>query len=527
MTSDNTQTALIRGLIKRLSQISPSSGVDPLRIMETHISWVILAGKHAFKIKKAVSFGFLDFSTLNLRKEACEEEIRINQRYSPDIYIEVIAITGPVNEPELGGNGPIIEFAVKMQRFPADQLFDQLAFTGQLLPKHLLDLAEQVSKFHARIQPEREDHGSSRLNRTKGFMEANFTTLLSYLNDEARLATIKTLHNWTQQQHALLRPLLLTRSRLGHIKECHGDLHLGNIVLLDGHARLFDGIEFNADLRWIDTMSDIAFTVMDLEGHGLTGLGYVFLNRYLELTGDYSGIELLKYYQLYRAMVRAKAAILELKPTMHQTKRTALLRRCDQYIHYGLQLIANIRPQLLIMHGLSGSGKSYLASQLATAIPAICIRSDIERKRLFAGHSESSLYSRQSRDIIYQHLLEIGKCILKSGHNVILDATFLKETDRSAAKMIATASRSSFCILNCKAPSSLLKQRIRARQRQRTDSSDADETVLKLQMNKHEPLRTHERLQAVNVDMSLTPDIPVLLRQIHQLSSHSENGTIV
>lgn len=517
MTSKNPHPSLIRGLINHLNQPASLSGQDPVEIKETHISWVLLAGEHAFKIKKPVNFGFLDFSTLKLRKEACEEEIRINQRYSPDLYIEVVPITGPVNEPELCGDGPIIEYAVKMRRFPAGQLFDQLALSGQLFPKHILDLATLVATFHARIPREREAFGRSRLDRTQGFIEANFITISSSLNDEAELAALKTLHDWTHQQQAQLEPLLLGRSRLGHIRECHGDLHLGNIVLLDGHARLFDGIEFNADLRWIDTMSEIAFTVMDLEEHGLPELGHLFLNRYLELTGDYPGIELLKYYQLYRAMVRAKVAILELKQNTQETKRSERLAVYHQYIQYSLHLIENRTPRLLIMHGLSGSGKSYLASQLAAALPAICIRSDIERKRMFAGHSESSLYSRQSSDLIYHHLLEVGQRILKSGHNVILDATFLRHTDRENAEMIARAAGSGFCILNCEAPSELLKQRIRKRQVQRTDPSDADEAVLELQMNAHEPLQANEKSQTITLEMSVSQDIPKLLRAINQL----------
>ncbi len=272
-------------------------------------------------------------------------------------------------------------------------------------------------------------------------------------------------------------------------------------------------------------MSEIAFTVMDLEEHRLPQLGYLFLNRYLELTGDYRGVELLNYYKLYRAMVRAKVAIIQLKQTTLETKREALEAVYRQYIQYGLHLIKMRTPCLLIMHGLSGSGKSYLASQLATALPAICIRSDIERKRMLAGHTESSLYSRQSNELIYRHILDTGQRILKSGHSVILDATFLRHTDRRDAEKIARATGSGFCILNCETPTSLLKQRIRTRQRQQTGPSDADETVLALQMNAHEALQANERLQTLTLDMSLSPDIPALLKQLNQLSPLTHRET--
>jgi predicted kinase len=258
----------------------------------------------------------------------------------------------------------------------------------------------------------------------------------------------------------------------------------------------------------------------------LPELGHLFLNRYLELTGDYPGVELLKYYQLYRAMVRAKVAILELKQITQDTKRSERLAVYHQYIQYGLRLIENTTPRLLIMHGLSGSGKSCLASQLAAALPAICIRSDIERKRMFADHSESSLYSRQSSDLIYHHLLELAQRILRSGHNVILDATFLRHNDREIAEKIARAAGSEFCILNCEAPSELLKQRIRTRQVQRTDPSDADETVLELQMNAHEPLQANEKSQTITLEMSVSQDIPKLLRAINHPPPNHPPGNL-
>jgi aminoglycoside phosphotransferase family enzyme/predicted kinase len=517
--------SLIDGLFKRLSQSAALLKPDPVEIQETHISWVLLAGEHAFKIKKPVNFGFLDFSTLKLRKEACEQEIRINQRYSPELYSGVVTITGAINKPQLCGDGPIIEYAVKMKRFPADQLFDQLAIAGKLLPEHILDLAAQVASFHAQTPSEPEAFIRQRTDRTQAFVEANFTTISAHLHHEAERPVLKTLHDWTLQQQARLRQLILARSSLGFIRECHGDLHLGNIVLLDGHARLFDGIEFNEDLRWIDTMSEIAFTVMDLEEHGLPQLGHLFLNRYLELTGDYRGVELLNYYKLYRAMVRAKVAIIQLKQTTLETKRKALKAVFRQYIQYGLDLIKMRTPCLLIMHGLSGSGKSYLASKLVTALPAICIRSDLERKRMLAGHPESSLYTRQSNELIYRHILDAGQRILISGHNVILDATFLRHADRSDAGMIAKAAGSRFCILDCKAPKALLNQRIRTRQREQAGPSDADETVLAFQINVREPLQAYERIQTLTLDMSLSQDIPALLNQINQLPSFTHSKT--
>ncbi len=521
MPPDKPYPPLVEGLVNSLPQQVPYP-LGLVRVIETHISWVILAGRHALKIKKPVNFGFLDFSTLSRRKEACEKELRINRRYSPDIYIEVITITGSAGNPTLDGDGAVMEYAVKMRRFPSNQLFSQLATTGHLLPKHIIDLALQVARFHNSLIPEPAPCAQPRLERAQDFIEANFTSISTLISNDSDRLPLATLHAWTRHQRQALREPLLSRSSLGFIRECHGDLHLGNIVLLNGRPRLFDGIEFNDDLRWIDTMSEIAFTVMDLEEHGLPPLAYLFLNRYLELTGDFLGVVLLDYYRLYRAMVRAKVATLQLKQTTCATRRAQLAAGYHRYIGYGLRLIEKKTPHLVIMHGLSGSGKSYLASQLATEMPAVRIRSDAERKRLFGENGNSAgiatgLYSRECTDLTYQKILDFAHRILSSGHSVILDATFLKHVHRRDAQQIAKVSGSEFFILNCEAPIDLLSRRIRSRQQEDADLSDANESVLRLQLDSHEPLLASEQSHALTLDMSHRQNIPEILSRLRNL----------
>lgn len=529
MTVKKTYPPLIEGLLSHLHDATPP-GSKPPEIQETHISWVLLAGDIAYKIKKPVNFGFVNFSTLTLRKLACEEEIRINQRYSPQIYIEVATISGTTSEPVIGGKGPILEYAVKMKRFPTDQTFDRLAVTGKLLPEHILDLASLVAAFHLQSPGATGVLARTQLQRSTDFVEDNFVTISAHINHEAESETVEMLHAWTQRERKKLTELLHERSSQGFIRECHGDLHLGNIVLLSGRAHLFDGIEFNEDLRWIDTLSEIAFTLMDLEEHGLQHLGYLLLNRYLEITGDYSGLPLLDYYRLYRAMVRAKVAILQSTQEISAEKRRIQQGIRERYIRYGLRLVKRKTPDLIIMHGLSGSGKSFLASRLAGALPAIVIRSDIERKRLVAEQGITlsdtcDLYNRATSGLTYQRLFELSRRILGSGHSVILDATFLRVDDRAKAKRLAEECNSGFLILECRAPIELLIRRMRLRQKEGTDPSDADAAVLQVQMNSQEPLSACERRLTLRLEMRNPHNIPALAEQIRQeLKKRSETA---
>ena len=518
MTVKKIYPPLIEGLLNHLNDPIPSGSLPP-EIHETHISWVLLAGDIAYKIKKPVNFGFVDFSSLALRKQACEEEIRINQRYSPEIYIEVATITGTASEPVIGGKGPILEFAVKMRRFPTDQTFDRMAATGKLLPEHLQGLASVVARFHLQSPAVRGALARTRLERANDFVEANFDTITAHIHHVGKSEAVLMLHAWTVRERAKLTDLLHERSSQGFIRECHGDLHLGNIVLLNGRACLFDGIEFNEDLRWIDTLSEIAFTLMDLEEHGLQHLGYLLLNRYLEITGDYAGLPLLDYYRLYRAMVRAKVAIIQSTQEIPAKQRRIQQDIGDRYIRYGLRLAERKTPSLIIMHGLSGSGKSFLASQLAGALPAIVIRSDIERKRLFAEQGSTGmgdLYNRSTSQLTYQRLFEFSRRILGSGHSVILDATFLRIDDRVKARKLAEECNSGFLILECEAPVELLISRIGAREAEGNDPSDADAAVLQLQMNSLEPPSVSEKALTLKLDMHTTQNIQALAKQVRQ-----------
>lgn len=496
--------------------------VDTVQLVETHISWVLLTGSYAYKIKKPVDFGFLDFSTLEKRHFFCQEELRLNRRLAPDLYLEVTPITGNPLDPRMGGSGPIVEYAVKMRQFDEMALGDRLARNRQLRPEHIDGLAESLAAFHDRCarSGEADRYGVPEVIETAA--ENNFIQIRPLLEAEADRQRVDGLRTWTQEQYERLKERMATRKQNGFIRECHGDLHLGNLVLL--HERLvpFDCIEFSQDLRWIDVISELAFIMMDLEVKGLQHLAFRLLNHYLEITGDYSGIELLNYYRIYRALVRAKIACLTRAQTDDQDQRETLAGRAREYMAYAEQTSLTPCPWLVITHGYSGSGKSHIAALLSERLPAIHLRSDVERKRL-AGFTATAttdsrfgtgIYTEDMTRQTYIHLLNTAERLLTAGFSVIVDATFLDATRRQEQCALAQALGAQFAIVSTQAPEAVLRQRIRVRLAESSDASEADIEVLERQIRSSAALADAERDYELRVDTSQPVDIDRLLQQI-------------
>ena len=471
---------------------------DDAQLLETHISWVLLADEYAWKIKKPVDFGFLDFSSLEKRRFYCEEELRLNSRLAPDIYLEVVPVSGTLDAPQLGGEGEPMDYAVKMRRFDqAGLLSNRLA---QLGPELMDELAVLVAGFHQQIQVCGEDCEFGSPVSVLTPMLDNFSTIRELGQPPEGVGQLEQIEAWTRSRAEALNPALEARKRSGCIRECHGDMHLGNITLIDERPVIFDGIEFNPELRWIDTMNEVAFLLMDLREKQLPHLAWHFLNRYLQETGDYSGLALSSFYQAYRAMVRAKVAALG----GNQRSEFAA------YLQQAQDCTTSPAPRLIITHGLSGSGKSYTASRVADQSGAVHLRSDIERKRL-AGLAalsrtdsglDSGIYAKDKTAQTYQHLLQLAQQVLQDGYSVIVDATFLLSEQRRAFRELAELLSIPFVILDMQTPETLLRQRIRRRQQQARDPSEADEKVLQLQLQHRQPLTSQELAHA----MAVTPD---------------------
>src|SRR5450830_328580 len=351
--------------------------VPQVVLVQTHISWVLLAGDFAYKIKKPVKLPFLDFSTLAQRHRYCEDELRLNRRFAPDLYRGVVGLYNTPQDPQFDGTGPPIEYAVKMRRFDEAGLLDRLCARGELQPRHLTDLADTLVAFHkhAAVAP-----AASRFGSASGVMTPardNFKDLLRLLPEADLPERLAALHRWTEAQGRELAPLMTARQQAGRVRECHGDLHLANLVLIDERVRMFDCIEFNDALRWIDVASEIAFPYVDLLAHQQPGLANWFVNEVWSRSGDYEAAQLLRFYAVYRAMVRAKVAAIRADQTQGETSEALA------YIALAERLTAPKPLQLVITHGLSGCGKTVASNALlqsdATA-STLRLRSDVERK---------------------------------------------------------------------------------------------------------------------------------------------------
>lgn len=501
---------------------------DDIELIETHISFVLLAGEYAYKIKKPLNLGFLDFSTLDKRRFFCQEELRLNHRTAPQIYRDVVPITGNAEHPHLGGDAEVIEYAVKMRRFSQDALADHLLRNDALTPHHIDQIARTLAAFHDRIEitDEHQPYGSP--EQVHQPVMDNFSGLEPMLSDPADLQQLGALRQWSEEQFTAHRADFADRKRHGCIRECHGDMHLGNLALLDDEVVAFDCIEFNAGLRWIDVINEAAFLTMDLEDHGRADYAWRFINVYLETTGDYAALRLFPYYKAYRAMVRAKIArIRHDQEGLDEDEKHALENEYQGYIQLAARYARPAQPFLCITRGLSGSGKTTVARALVEQFGAVHIRSDVERKRLFGleatQRSESGvdqgLYTQEASDRTYARLAELADTILTCGYAVIVDAAFLQQARRRHFLQLARDKGVPFAILDIQAPEAVLRSRIAPRLARGQDASEADFQVLEKQLRSQESITDTERPYTVTLDNSDRPDVTDLvhrLKEMHQ-----------
>ncbi len=483
--------------------------VERFGVMETHISWILLTGRYVYKLKKPVNFGFVDFSTLEKRRFFCQEELRLNRRLAPEWYLDVVPITGSVDRPRWRGTGPAIEYAVKMRQFPHDARLDLVLARGELTPARLDALVDAVADFHGRSAVAGPGTPFGTPDRVAERIRENLVTIQERAMAPADQPRIQELVRESEAGHTVLAKTFAARKRDGFIRECHGDLHLGNVAWVDDGPLIFDCIEFNEDLRWIDVMSEIAFLVMDLTDRGATALAHRALNAYLEATGDYAGLRVFAYYHAYRALVRAKVACLAWSQAGPDDAARA--RFVGEYRGY-LVLASRSSPAgpafLAITCGVSGSGKTTVAQAVVEELGAIRIRSDVERKRLFglpphartgAGLDEG-LYAPDAGVRTYARLAELARAVLDAGFPVVVDAAFLTAAQRRTLRAVAELRRVPFVILEVRASEAELRARVAKRAGEGRDASDANLAVLSRQLLTREPLEDDERVGAVAID---------------------------
>ncbi len=499
-------SAIDNTLVERLCA-DPRAFDHPVRgprLIETHISWIILTGEFAYKIKKPVDFGFLDFSTLAQRHFYCTEELRLNRRFSPGIYLDLVEIRGSREQPRLHGDGEAIEYAVKMREFPQRDLLSVCAEKDRLDAALVDEIADRVSAVHAECEVAAADSTYGSYAVVRHWAAENLTHLTEAVDEAILPAGFRRLCQWYRQNESI-EAEIEARKAAGFVRECHGDLHLGNMALIDGRVTLFDCIEFNPELRWIDTISEVAFVAMDLHARGYPGFCWRFINRYLESGGDYAAMKLLRYYFVYRALVRAKVEALRVDQEMVDgATYRAHLQPAFDYIDLADRWAHGHRAGLIIMHGLSGSGKSTVAAELAERLGAIRLRSDVERKRLFdldaladSGSAlDRGIYSADASERTYRRLAELARSIVDADFSVIVDATFLRESQRRLLLELDSVCRFERVIVDCEAPLPELERRIVARE---GDASEANLNVLHRQIETRNPLTAAERALRIGV----------------------------
>ena len=486
--------------------------VERVRLVETHISWVLLTGSFAYKIKKPVNLGFLDFSSLEDRRHFCEEEVRINRRTAADLYLGVVPIGQTPHGPRFGAEPPV-EFAVRMRQFPHEARLDRCLQGGRLGVENTRQLAQSIAGFHMTLPPRLDSDPDFEVERAVRPARNNFKHLdPQVFGDEAqqRLAVIEA---WTLAQASALAPVFEARARSGAVRECHGDLHLENLLMLDGRFVPYDAIEFNPNLRWIDIANDIAFLAMDLLARGRSDLAFTLLGAWLEANGDYDSLEVMRFYLVYRSMVRAVVSAIRAGQAVETTAGSAR-PGAERYIQIAADLVDTPTPRLILMHGFSGSGKTWLSDRLVPGVPALRVRSDLERKRPQAGTGVKSKtegvglgrYRADEIDRTYGRLADHCRTGLQAGFNMIADATFLQKRHRQWFVDLARSLGAQCWLLDCTAPEEVLRDRIRRRAETRDDASDADQAVLEHQLSHYDPVTEAEGMTVVTLQHDSDPD---------------------
>ncbi len=479
------------------------------QLVETHISFVLIGAEHAWKIKKALDLGFADFRALAQRRFYCEEELRLNRRTAPQLYLQVLPLTGTADAPCIGGDGAAFDWVLQMRAFDQAGLWDRLAARGALAAPQVDALVEPLCALHAAADVASAHCAYGTPQHVRAPMSDNLRVLGQLCRDAHDHDALQCLRDWEAAAFAALHDAMHQRHADGFVRECHGDLHLGNVTQLEGRPVLFDCLEFSAELRWTDVASDAAFMAMDLHAHRLHGLAHRFVNGWLERSGDVGALRVLRYYQVHRALVRAKVAALRLQQLRGGgADADAARSQLRRYLDLAQQCSRAAAPVLLLTHGYSGSGKTAASQGLLEASGAVRFRADVERKRLFGlgalqrgdAALQARLYADDANRATMQRLFGHAELALRSGYVVILDATFLAAAARRQARELATRLGANFALLHFEASAETLRQRVRRRNARGDDASDADLAVLEAQLRDAQPLDDAEADALIVVD---------------------------
>ena len=505
-----------RTLLDRL--LTPAAYPHPVTsvtLIETHISWVFLTGDYVYKVKKPVNFGFLDFSSLERRRHFCEEEVRLNQRFAPTLYLDAVPIVGPptaariLRASEVCGDGEPIEWAVRLRQFDEAGRLDRLLDCGGLSAQGCEELAVELARIQDRLEIADETMPWGTTEAVASAIDSTLGRLREHRPEI--LERVGSLELAVHRRLTACSGAIESRRRAGRVRQCHGDLHLANIVWHEGRFVPFDSIEFSDVLRWIDVASDVAFLAMDLESRGRGDLAATFTSSWIEAADDHQAAVVLPVYLIYRAMVRATVAAIrsaqaKAGPHADPVAAAAANAESDRYLAVAERLLMDHRPTLVATSGVSGSGKTTVAGEVAAALGAVRLRSDVERKRIAgmaatdrprdAAH-EAAIYSPESTRRTYARLAELARLILAAGTSVVVDAACNGRRERRMLADAAQASGVPLVWLSLEVSEAVAVARVAARQAGGTDASDASVDIVRAQLASREPILPGE--------FSLTP----------------------
>ena len=483
---------VLQALRRRLAR-----GGRAVVVRETHLSWIVLGGRLAVKLKKPVRLPFVDFGTPAARRQACEEELRLNRRLAPSLYRRVVAVRGGADGPRFGGKdgGDEIDAVLCMRRFADGALLSERLAAGRLEPRDVERLALRIARFHEAAPPA-PAAGDPIEEATRPMAR-----VLAQLADFEPAAWCAAAARWLDGRRAELAPVFTARRAHGAVRDGHGDLHLANAVVLGDDVTAFDCIEFDPALRRIDVMADIAFMTMDLHAHGRPDLAHRFLDAYLAASGDYAGLALLRFHEAARACVRG--LVQRLGPVAEGADAPDYLALATRRMSEG-----EARPRLAILCGPSGAGKSTIAARLVDLTGAVRVRSDVERKRLHAAVcAAGELHSPAATERTYGRLVDCARAAVRAGFDVIVDAAFLERARRDAFAVLAAELGVAFAVLAFDAPPQELARRVARRAAAGGDPSDADAAVLAAQLRSRDPIAPRERARTIVVDTAQAVDV--------------------
>jgi aminoglycoside phosphotransferase family enzyme/predicted kinase len=481
--------------------------VTSVELLQTHISYVALTGTYAYKVKKTVNFGFLDFSTLDKRKYYCEEELRLNRRLCPKIYLGVLPITQKDSTLELDGSGTIVEYALKMKEFPQEFIMTNMLKQNKVTEETIDHICSILIEFYAAQEPSEEIKKYGELQAVKQNIDENFDQTKPMIDITVPKNTFWSIKDAANKFFERKKEVFGHRMSEGKIFDCHGDLHSGNIVITAENIHIFDCIEFNDRFRFCDIASDIGFLAMDLDYLNFPYLSSHLISRYVEKSADKGIYNVLNFYKSYRAFVRGKVHGFQLNdPHIDPGKKKGIIESAKKYFelssYYAALFSLDLhkkKPLLFLVSGLSGTGKSTIAQKIAVDYHAVQINTDVVRKEVagidqFERHHDqvdTGLYDPKRVDDTYEQVMKRAEGVLKKGGNVVLDATFQKKKYRKMAHHIAMKNHSTVVIVQCVCPDEVVKKRLEDRLKKKSVSDGRWEIYL-AQKTTFEPFTSEE-----------------------------------